>query len=144
MSTPSPDKDRILAIDNFIDTKLSKSRCDSRITVRRESSGVFLVSFVDRNILDEGNIQFIGQEICDLASSAPSPRIIISFENVDHLSSTALGKIIEINRLVQSSGGRLVLCSLDPVIQAIFTVTRLDRILPIYKDAEAALASFKQ
>ena len=56
-----------------------------------DEDGVMHIQFVDRNILDEANIQQIGEEITRLVDETPQPKILISFENVDHLSSAALG-----------------------------------------------------
>ena len=63
---------------------------ESRLRVTKKN-GITLVEFVDRNILDEANIAQIGEEIGDIVATDPSPRLLISFSQVDHLSSAALG-----------------------------------------------------
>ena len=47
---------------------------ESRLRIR-EDSGVTVVEFIDRNILDEANIQQIGDEIGAIIDSRPSPRL---------------------------------------------------------------------
>ena len=74
---------------------------DSRLRVRKLEN-ITQIEFVDRNILDEGNIQQIGEEITTLIESEDSPRLLINFANVDHLSSAALGTLITIHNRVKA------------------------------------------
>lgn len=115
---------------------------DSRLRVRRIDN-VTQVEFIDRNILDEGNIQAIAEEIGRLIDAEREPRLLISFQNVDHLSSAALGALITINNKVRDRGGKLRLSNIDPQIQEVFVITRLTKIFQIHETAEDALKSFK-
>lgn len=60
---------------------------DSRLRVRRQDDVTHVEFFIDRNILDEANIQLIGEEISGLVEAHPKPKLLINFTNVDHLSS---------------------------------------------------------
>jgi len=100
------------------------------------------VEFVDRNILDEANIQLIGEEIGGLIEAEPKPKLLISFSNVDHLSSAALGTLITINNKIKSRGGQLRLADIDPQIYEVFVITRLNRLFEIHETGEGALKSF--
>lgn len=113
---------------------------DSRIRVRRVDH-VTIVEFVDRNILDEANIQRIGEEISELIGGEPNPQLLISFTNVDHLSSAALGTLITINNRLKGSG-QLRLADIDPQILEVFHITRLDKLFQIHETTEDALKSF--
>jgi len=100
------------------------------------------VEFLDRNILDESNIQAIGEEIGTLIESKDSPRLLISFANVDHLSSAALGALITINAKVNDKDGALRLANIDPQIYEVFQITRLHKLFEIHPTTEEALESF--
>lgn len=113
----------------------------SRLRVRREGD-VTQVEFIDRNILDEANIQQIGDEISRIVESQTEPKLLISFDNVDHLSSAALGTLITINHKVKAQGGQLRLSNIDPQIFEVFKITKLDQLFQIHDTAAAALASF--
>ncbi|MBX3367796.1 MAG: STAS domain-containing protein [Phycisphaeraceae bacterium] len=113
---------------------------DSRLRVRKDS-GVTIVEFVDRNILDEANIQMIGDEITSLIDSESSPKLLISFANVDHLSSAALGTLITINNKLRQKG-QLRLANIDPQIYEVFVITRLNNIFKIMPTTEDAIKSF--
>ncbi len=113
----------------------------SRIRVL-EQEGVMRVEFVDRNILDEANIQQIGDEISRIVDSQAEPKVLISFENVDHLSSAALGTLITINNKVRDRNGQLRLSDIDPQIYEVFVITKLNKLFQIHDNADQALASF--
>lgn len=114
---------------------------ESRLRVRR-SDDITQIEFVDRNILDEGNIQQIGEEINALIESQERPRLLISFANVDHLSSAALGTLITIHNKVKARGGQLRLAQIDPQIYEVFVITKLNKLFDIHEDIEEAVASF--
>ena len=114
---------------------------ESRLRVRDES-GVTIVEFVDRNILDEANIQQIGEEIGAIIDAQASPRLLICFSNVEHLSSAALGTLITINNKVKSKGGELRLADIGPQIYEVFVITKLNKLFQVHETTEDALASF--
>ncbi|MHC4219050.1 MAG: STAS domain-containing protein [Planctomycetota bacterium] len=113
----------------------------SRIRVV-DHDGVMRVEFVDRNILDEANIQQIGDEIAKIVDSQDPPKLLISFQNVDHLSSAALGTLITINNRIRGKEGQLRLAEIDPQIYEVFVITKLNKLFQIYDSADQALASF--
>jgi anti-sigma B factor antagonist len=113
----------------------------SRLRVKQHKD-VTQVEFIDRNILDESNIQQIGEEIADLVEAAATPKLLISFSNVDHLSSAALGTMITINNKIKQKKGQLRLANIDPQIYEVFKITKLDKLFQIHDSTDAALASF--
>lgn len=114
---------------------------ESRIRVKKLSD-VTLVEFIDRNILDEAMIQFIGEEIAQLIDAAPSPKMIISFGGVEHLSSAALGTLITLDKRIQRNNGQLRLATIDPQIYEVFVITRLNKLFQIHENVDEAAKSF--
>jgi anti-sigma B factor antagonist len=114
---------------------------DSRLRVKRLDL-VTQVEFIDRNILDEANIQSIGEEIGQLIEAEPKPKLLLSFANVDHLSSAALGTLINVNNKVRQRGGQLRLANIDPQIYEVFVITRLNKLFEIHESTDAAIKSF--
>ncbi len=114
---------------------------DSRLRVKRVDA-VSQVEFVDRNILDEGNIQIIGAEIAALIDAEASPRVLISFANVEHLSSAALGTLITVNNKVRAKSGQLRLANIDSQIYEVFVITRLNKLFQIHETTHDAMKSF--
>ncbi len=116
------------------------AQADSRLRVRRQDS-ITLVEFIDRNILDEANIQSIGEEISTLIEAESGPKLLISFSNVDHLSSAALGTLITIRNKVRDRSGQLRLANIDPQIYEVFVITRLHKMFSIHETTDDALKS---
>lgn len=117
-------------------------QADARLRVRKEK-GIIFVEFVDRNILDEANIQQIGDEIGALIDAEASPKLVISFANVDHLSSAALGTLITIHNKMKAKQGQLRLSDIDPQIHEVFVITKLNKLFEIHDTSEHAAGSFR-
>jgi anti-sigma B factor antagonist len=115
---------------------------DSRLVVC-EVDEVTQIEFVDRNILEEASIQQIGEEISAIIDAQANPKILLSFENVEHLSSAALGTLITINTKVKQKGGQLRLSNIDKQIYEVFVITKLNKLFQIHDTNEKALKSFK-
>ena len=107
-----------------------------------EVGDVTVVSFVDKKILDEQNIQIIGEQLFSLVDELGRRKLILNFSNVEYLSSAALGKFITLNKKVNAAGGRLVLCNIDPQIYEVFEITKLNKLFNIQKEEQAALQAF--
>ena len=103
---------------------------------------VTVVNFVDRKILDDQNIQVIGEQLFSLVDEQGLRKILLNFSNVEFLSSAALGKLITLNKKLQQAGGKLILCNIDAQIFEVFEITKLDRFFKIIKEEQAALQAF--
>jgi len=57
------------------------------------------------------------------------PRLILDFENVDFVSSSALGTLVSLHERLVAKGKCLTIDNLCPNVYEVFTVTRLDRLL---------------
>ena len=113
---------------------------DSRLRVKKIDS-VTHIEFIDRSILDEANIQKIGAEIGQIIDAETKPKLLISFANVDHLSSSALSMLIAINTRLKPKSGELRLANIDPQLHEVFVITRLNKLFKIVSTTEDALKS---
>ena len=104
---------------------------------------VTIVRFTDRKILDEPNIQAIGEQLFSLVDEVGRHRLLLNFDNVEYLSSAALGKLLALDKKVKAVQGRLALCNIDPQIYEVFKITRLSDLFKIYEDEQEALQSFE-
>ncbi len=111
---------------------------DSRLRIKDED-GITVVEFIDRNILDEANIQQIGDEISSIIDERETPRLVVSFANVEHLSSAALGTMITINSKIRQKNGDLRLADIDPQIYEVFVITKLNKLFNIHDSSQEAL-----
>ena len=97
---------------------------------------VTVVNFVDRKILDEQNIQVIGEQLFSLVDEDGMKKILLNFSNVEHLSEALLGKLISLNKKLHNVGGKLMLCNIAPDIYELFEITKLDKFFGLKKPRE--------
>ena len=100
------------------------------------------MEFADRKILDELAISEIGDELSTLVLKHPRIRLLLSFRNVEHLSSAALGMLIELNKKVEDVKGELKLAGIVPQILEVFKITRLNQFFDIHDNEDGALNAF--
>lgn len=103
---------------------------------------VTVVRFVDRKILDEANIQELGQELFRLVETDQSGKLLLNFSSVEFLSSAALGKLITLDKKVKAHKGKLKLSNIRPEIYEVFAITKLNKLFDIKDDEADAIASF--
>ncbi len=115
---------------------------ESKLTIDNQGDHTS-VGFLERDILEEAVIQQIGEEIGAAIDASNTPRVLINFSNVRHLSSAALGMLITINNRVRQKGGQLRLANIDPQIYEVFVITKLNKLFQIFDDADKAVKSFK-
>ena len=84
---------------------------------------VKVVSFIENKILDEANIAEIGQALTAIVESKHRPKLLLDFQNVDHLSSAALGMLINVNQKIKAQSGELRLSNIKPQIFEVFVIT---------------------
>ncbi len=107
-----------------------------------EVGDVTVVHFVDRKILDEANIQELGQELFELVEQQGKQNLLLNFSTVEFLSSAALGKLITLDKKVKSHSGRLKFSNIRPEIYEVFKITKLNKLFDIQEDEAGAIAAF--
>ncbi len=103
-----------------------------------------IVEFTNNKILDEGNITDIGATLKALVEEAGPPKLLLDFANVDHLSSAALGMLINVNNEVKRKDGKLRLTNIKPQIFEVFVITKLNKLFKIKPTRPEALSSFDE
>lgn len=103
---------------------------------------VRIIEFTDTAILDQMRIERIQQELEQIVDAAGLPKIILSFENVQHISSAMLGTLMSLHRKIHAAGGELRLAAINKNIYEVFKLTRLDKMLKIYKSTDQAMVKF--
>ena len=103
---------------------------------------VTVARFIDKKILDETNIQVIGNLMFALVEDDGCRKVLLDFSNVEYLSSAALGKLIVMDKKVKAAQGQLKMCSVRPDILEVFKITRLDKLFSIFDSREQALEGF--
>lgn len=107
-----------------------------------EVGEVTVVRFRDHKIIEDINIQELGQELFQLVEVDRRKKLLLNFSQVDFLSSAALGKLITLDKKVKAHGGMLKLSNIRPEIYEVFVITKLNRLFDIKDDEADALEAF--
>ncbi len=106
--------------------------------------GVTVVRFQDQQLFDERTVREVAEQISLCLPSDGTPiRLILDFSDVNLISSTALSKLILIQRRVDATRGKMRLCELSTILQQVFRTANLDRLFTIDRDQRTALESMK-
>ncbi len=123
------------------DRELNMSEQGSHLDMSSEGD-VAVVRFADRKILEEVPIAEIGDQLTSLVDSKPAIKLLLDFDNVEHLSSAVLSMLINLNKRVTDQGGKLKLANIKPQIYEVFRITRLNKLFDIYETTAKAKASY--
>jgi len=113
----------------------------SHLTIQAQDE-VNIVHFSDRKILEELSIREIEEELFALVSETPAIKLLLNFSNVEHLSSSALGMLINLQKEVNKQDGKLKLADIKPQIFEVFRITRLSRLFDIHNTVGDAIGKF--
>jgi anti-sigma B factor antagonist len=76
-------------------------------------------------------------ELLDAAARC-AHRLIIDMSKVAMLASAGIGSLISIHQACVKSGGKMVVCALDPSIEQLMKLTKMDRMLVIVPTRDEA------
>ena len=94
------------------------------------------------SILHGGQIERIGNDLAALADNPLIPKLVIDMAATTHLSSAALGMLIDVHKKCAAAGGKMIICSLDPSLRRIFKLSKLEKMFTFAKDKKKALEAF--
>src|SRR5690349_10572256 len=88
------------------------------------SEGHIVARLAGYQALHESNAELVGGQLTVLAQARPGQHFILDLQTINYLTSTALGKLVALNRLVRAGGGRLSVANVQPAVWEVFAVTR--------------------
>jgi anti-sigma B factor antagonist len=77
----------------------------------------------------------------DQLLEAGSPRLLISLERVGFMDSSGLSVLVSAMKAQRRAGAELAIACVHEQILKIFTVTGLDRVLPIHPSVDAVVGA---
>lgn len=102
----------------------------------REESGVMVVRPLE-NRLDAYVAEEFKAHMAELVRNGHL-QLVIDLSDVEFVDSSGLGAIIAA-MLSLRARGQLMVCSAGENVLALFRLTRMDRVIPVMADADAAL-----
>jgi len=95
------------------------------------------------SVLSAGNVGTFGEEVLTYVNTHPKLNLVLSFENVDYLSSAVLTELLRIKKAVDALEGRMRLAGVGQMIREIFAITNLDQVFTMDSDSvDAAIRRF--
>lgn len=110
------------------------SEAHDRIVDFVEEGKIVVGTIRTTSVLSAINVADFGNEVVAHIAGRPGINLLLSFENVDYLSSAVLTELLRINKAIQEVQGQLRLCGVSKVILEIFQITNLDKMFAIYHD----------
>lgn len=103
--------------------------------------GQTIVRFDNLDSLNESNSEPIGQQLTAVAEDASGTTLVLDFNPIRFVTSTALGKLVSLHKKVRTQGGRLVLTNVCEAIQEVLAITRLDTLFDVEPNDDLSLHS---
>lgn len=132
-----------MLMPRFANRQRLLSRAPGRMSLSSYTQdGILTIVFDDARILDEVKLEQLGTDLLDELNKTTEERVILDFRNVKFMSSSMLGKLVQVNKKCGEFKVKLKLCSIDPEIRQVFKITRLDKVFDIASDEAAARQAF--
>ncbi len=103
---------------------------------------IVVVEFTNNKILDESVLEEIRTTLSRLVDAAAIPKMLLDFNHVDHMTSAALGLLININKAIKDKNGQLRLANIKPQIFEVFVTTKLNKVFRVLDTRTQAMESF--
>ena len=99
------------------------------------SSNLTILTFTAHAIRDVESV--IARELGTLTADARDQHLLLDFTHVEYLNSMELSTLITLYKQVRAAGGRLTVFNLRARMFKLFSMTRLDTLLEICREAIA-------
>lgn len=110
----------------------------------RETRDQVEVITLGRDTFDEARCLALQDALRGIvASTQPSPSIVLCCQNLRYASSRLLGVMMDIALKATRGNGRMRIAAMTPAVLDLYQLTRMDRIVPHHPTLEAALASLR-
>ena len=110
----------------------------------RNEDDILLVYFQEAGIIDESRIQNLGQDLLNLLNSGTQEKILLNLESVSLMSSAMIGKLILFGKKCKTANVDLRICGINPNIQEVFDLMKLEKIFKVDPDETQAIAAFNK
>ena len=106
-----------------------------------QDGDAIVVQILQRTITDQLEVEEFGSKIKRIAGEFPARLVVLNCARLEFLSSAALGAIIECNLALKEMKGELRIARLNDNLKNVFKITKLDGVIQIMDDYEAAIVA---
>ena len=113
------------------------------LTVQEYQHNVVAVVERDR-LVDAETIAAVADSLNDLLNRHPRISLVLDLRKVTAMSSMMLGKLVALHKQIEADRGRLAVGGVQKKLVPLFKVTRLDKVLKMFKTADEAIKKFER
>jgi len=129
--------------EQVVEVEEVETRENALLDVRKQNE-VAIVSFTTSRVLDQSNVQQLGEELDELVEKHGFTKVAMNFEHVNYMSSAVMGKLVSFYKRLQKKGGDLRLSNINPNIYEIFEIMKFDELFEISETEEDAVAELME
>ncbi|HEY0982622.1 MULTISPECIES: STAS domain-containing protein [unclassified Schlesneria] len=115
------------------------------LTEYRDGKVTIIVFGEDLKHLDEVNVVEIGKKLLQIVESVTHPLLVLDLHATEFFGSSFIESLFRVwKQLNRKPAAKFGLAGLQPYCREVLEVTHLDRLWPLFDDAETAAAAFNQ
>jgi anti-sigma B factor antagonist len=116
--------------------------CQHVVTQRKDD--VLIAAFARPQVLDPDYIDLVREELLCVMSELHPPKVVIDFERVHFLSSSAVGLIIRLDHEAKQRGGALCIANVRSDVFEVFRLSKVDTLIRVCETTDAAVRSVRE
>ena len=125
--------------EQVVEVEEVETRENALLDVRKQND-VAVVNFTTSRVLDQSNVQQLGEELDELLDTHGFTKVAMNFEHVNYMSSAVMGKLVSFYKRLQKQGGDMRLSNINPNIYEIFEIMKFDELFEISETEEDAIS----
>jgi anti-sigma B factor antagonist len=106
------------------------------------TDGAHIIKFSHIDVLDPSCLREVRVYISDLLKTQEPIRIVLDMEEVELLSSEALGLIVAMGNTIRPRGGQLHVANISERTCSVFEVSQLGTLIRIFDSTQEAIDAF--
>lgn len=104
-------------------------------------NGVMVVGLnAPESVFQTKDVEELDEELGRLIAESGRHNVLLNLEGIRYLSSSLLGRLINLHKKLAQDDRRFAVCCLTPVMGDTFRVSRLDHLLEVFDSEASALA----
>ena len=105
---------------------------------------ILTMQLLDERLMDEGQLKRIYNDVLALLDKTTEKQVILEFSKVQFMSSSMLGKLVQVHKKCKEYKVKLKLCGISPDIFEVFKITKLHKLFDIETDEASARKAFSK
>lgn len=105
---------------------------------------ILTIRVLDERLVEPEQLKRLFDDLQTLLGKSDEQQVILDFAPVRFMASAMLSKLVAFQKKCQEFRAKLKLCSVDPQIQEVFRITKLNKVFDIQPDEPTARKSFSK